>query len=68
MLSKLKILICKIKMHLMVIMMKRILATKHRMKMLIPMKKITLRINLKTIEVFTDSKDIAFKKSSNPDK
>ena len=44
------------------IKMKRILETKHLMKILIQMKKIMSKINLKTTEVFTDLKDIVFKK------
>ena len=44
------------------IKMKRILEIKYLMKKLIQMKKITLKINLKTTEVFIDLKDIVFKK------
>ena len=42
--------------------MKKVLEIKHLMKTLIQMKKIMSKINLKTTRVFTDSKDIVFKK------
>ena len=44
------------------IKMKKALEIKHLIKTLIQMKKIILKINLKTTKVFTDSKDIVFKK------
>lgn len=52
----------KTKIHLMEIKMKKALEIKHLIKTLIQMKKIILKINLKTTKVFTDSKDIVFKK------
>ena len=42
--------------------MKRVLETKFLMKKVIQMKKITLKTSLKITEVFTDLKDIVFKK------